>query len=185
MASRIESLDGPTALTHDDFLSAAAVLGGTHAGSGRNRVLAIAAPRPAVAPSRLVTLDRDRADDRTLIATFIDQCSAHDLDEAEVAIDELDVAIAAVLADDGTIASYASARPWAFDPDFDDIGVITHPQHRGQHLGAAAVSHLSQEQQRRGRMMFYNCNVDNVGSNRVAEAAGFEVVSTIAAASFD
>ena len=39
--------------------------------------------------------------------------------------------------DDQRVIAYASGRPWRLDPDFDDIGVLTHPAHRGHRLGAA------------------------------------------------
>jgi RimJ/RimL family protein N-acetyltransferase len=180
----LETLNGPVALGNDEFVVRATELGGVFDGRGHQRVLARPAPDPAVEPSRLVVLDRDDADDRRLIAAFVDRCSADDLDDAELAMDELDEAIVGVLDASGALASYASARPWRFDARFDDVAVITRPDQRGRGLGTAAVAALSRRRQRVGRMMFYNCDVDNLGSNGVAEAAGFELVYTVTAVSF-
>lgn len=184
LGARLEALNDPVALDNDEFVTRAVALGGVFGGAGHQRVLSRPAPKPTVDPSRLVVLDRDDADDRRLIAAFVDRCSADDLDEAELAMDELDEAIVGVLDPSGALASYAGARPWRFDAGFDEVGVITRPDQRGNGFGTAAVAALSQRRQRIGRMMFYNCDVDNVGSNRVAEAAGFELVYTVTGVSF-
>ncbi len=119
-----------------------------------------------------------------LIAAFVEHCPGDDLDEAELGMDRLDEAIVGVLDGSGDLAAYAGARPWVFDASFDDIAVITRPDHRGCGLGTAAVSALSQRRQRSGRTMFYGCDVRNPASSRVAEAAGFELVHTVTAVSF-
>ena len=184
LQDRLSTLNDPRPLGNEEFVDRCVRLGGSAVGSGHHRVLSRPAPEPAVDPARVVTLDRDDADDRTLIAQFVRKCSPEDLDEAELAMDDLDEALVGVLDADGAIASLAGARPWRYDDTVDDIAVITRPDRRGQGLGAAAVAALSQRRQRAGRTMFYNCNVDNVGSNRVAEAVGFELAFTVAAASF-
>jgi GNAT superfamily N-acetyltransferase len=184
LRSELASLNGPIPLSCEDFLIRAERLGGVAVGRGNHRVLPKPAPDPALGSAQLVVLRRDDPNDRRRISAFIDGCSASDLDEAELAIDELDEAIVAVTDDSGALAAYASARPWAIDARFDDIAVITHPDHRGHGFATAAVVGLSRWRQRQGRSMFYNCDVDNVGSNRVAEAAGFEYVYTVAGASF-
>jgi GNAT superfamily N-acetyltransferase len=184
LGARLATLTGPVALDNDEFVVRATALGGVFDGTGHQRVLARPAPDPTVEPLRLVVLDRDDVDDRRLIAAFVDRCSADDLDEAELDLDELDEAIVGVLDPSGALASYASARPWRFDARFDDVAVITRADQRGQGLGTAAVAALSQRRQRAGRMMFYNCSADNLGSNGVAEAAGFELVYTVTAVSF-
>lgn len=180
----LTSLNDPSPLDNDEFVDRCAALGGVVTGSGHHRVLSRPAPEPAVDPAQLISLDRDEAADRVLITAFVSACSQDDLDEAELTMDDLDEALVAVLGADGAIASLAGARPWRYDETFDDIAVITHPDHRGHGYGTAAVAALSRRRQRTGRTMFYNCDVDNVGSNRVAEAAGFELVFTVTGVSF-
>ena len=68
-------------------------------------------------------------------------------------------------------------------PAFDDIAVITHPEHRHKGLAAAVVSALSSQQQAAGRLLFYSCDVDNIGSNHVAGSVSFDLVATVTAVS--
>ncbi len=180
----LEPLNGPVALSNQEFRARIEQLGGVFVGAGHHRVLSSPAPDPQIEPLRLVALDRDDAADVALIAAFVEHCSADDLNEAEVAIDQLDEAIVGVLDGSGALAAYASARRWFFDASFDDVAVITHPAHRGHGLGTAAVAALSQRRQRSGRTMFYGCNVENHASGALAEAAGFELVHTVTAVSF-
>lgn len=184
VAPLLSSLIRPDALTVDEFVAAGELLGGTFEGTGRHMVLA---GEPAVLSDRRygpVELHRDVASDRELLAAFIGSCSDDDLDEAELDFDELDAAMLVLVDAAGSIASYAGARPWALDADFDDIAVITHPDHRGCRLGAVVVAEFSRRRQQAGRMMFYSHGMENVGSSRVAETVGFEAVATVAAISF-
>lgn len=185
LAARLESLNKADPLTVHQFVDAGQSLGGSVAGFGNHRVLTAEPNTLAADGYRIVALQRDDPADRLLLAEFIDACSADDLDEAELAMDELDSAITVLVDDSGSIASYASGRPWAMDDDFDDIGVITHPDHRGRRLGASVDAAFCRRRQTKGRLLLYNCNVDNLGSNRVAETVGFELATTVAAVTFD
>ena len=185
IATRLADLDRPDAVTADEFVAAGELLGGAFVGRGRNLVLAT---DPAALHDHRyepIELDRDNDRDRELLAAFAGACSDEELDEAELDLDELDPAILVLVDDTGSIAAYASGRPWAMDADFDDIAVITHPQHRGRGLGAKTVAEFARRRQQAGRLMFYNHNVENVGSARVADTVGFEVTTTVAAVRFD
>ncbi len=179
---RLAALEGDRPLSADEFVANATALGGTVGGYGHHRVLD--GPAQSTDSRRLMWLDRAVPADVALIARFAASCSEDDLDEAELDLEDLDPTIAVILADDGSVVSYASGRPWSFDPDFDDIAVITHPQCRRRGLGAAVVAGYAAAQQARGRLQFYNCGLDNVGSNRIAQAAGFTVVTTVVAVGF-
>ena len=185
IAPRLSVLDRPHALTADEFVAAGERLGGTFVGRGRNLVLTAEPPVVHDHRYRPIELDRDDGRDRELLAAFVAACSDAELDEAELDMDELDPAILVLVDDTGSIAAYASGRPWAIDADFDDIGVITHPRHRGRGLGAHAVAEFAGRRRRAGRLMFYNHNVENVGSGRVADTVGFEVTTTMAAIHLD
>ena len=185
LAPQLESLNRPDVLTADEFLAVAAGLGGTFVGMGRCRVLNTEPETTSPNGYDLIALDRDNGADRRLLAAFVAACPEVDLEEAELDMDELDSAIVVAIAPDGSIASYASGRDWWMDADFDDVAVITHPDHRGHRLGAVVVAEFAKQRMSAGRLMFYNCDVENLGSNRVAETVGFELVATVAAARFE
>lgn len=159
--------------------------GGEVAGAGNHRVLpAEPIVVGAAADMRITPLDPTDPHALALLRAFVDDCDADDLDEAELDMDDLDDTIVVALDGTGAIAALSSVRPWSIDPAFDDIAVITHPRHRRRGLGAATVAALSAQQREAGRLLFYSCGVDNVGSNRVAESVGFEMVATVTAVSF-
>lgn len=185
LAPRLAPIEQVDALSYEQFVEAASTLDGRFEGAGHHRVLTGESPGRRIEGYRFTTLDRDDARDRALIGAFVAGCSGDDLDEAELAMDELDAAIGVLVDEGGSIASYASARPWSVSADFDDIAVITHPDHRGRGLGTAVVGEFARRRRRRGRLLFYNCDVENIGSNRVAVAAGFQLVCTVVAVGFD
>ncbi len=184
VAPRLASLEGQPALSNDEFVKAATELGGIQGGWGRFRVLDGMPPAPGLDPSQIRALDRDNAADCAFIADFITTCSANDLDEAELDIDELDPVILALLDASGAAAAMVYAMPWMFDADFDDIGIITRPDCRGRGSGAAAVAHFARQQQRLGRLPLYGCDTTNIGSDRLAESVGFTLVQTVASVRF-
>jgi GNAT superfamily N-acetyltransferase len=157
--------------------------GGELLGAGNHRVLDIGPIDRSGTGCRLVRLDPAEPAALRRLQAFIDDCDPDDLDEAELALDDLDDTIIVAFDDDDTIAAFSSVRPWSIDPDFDDIAVLTHPKHRRKGLAAAVVSALSSQQQAAGRLLFYSCDVDNIGSNRVAESVGFDLVATVSAVS--
>ncbi|MEO1057631.1 MAG: GNAT family N-acetyltransferase [Actinomycetota bacterium] len=184
LADRLLPLDGPTPLTAEQYVDAAEGLGGTFAAGGRNRLLVAKPPAMKTPVGRIVELDRDHRRDRSRIADFLAACPADDVDDAEIDIDDLDPVISVVIEGDERIVSFASARDWQFDPGFGDIGVLTHPEHRGRRLGAAAVSHIARRLQSAGRVPYYNHNDDNLGSQRIADVVGFETVTALIAMTF-
>jgi GNAT superfamily N-acetyltransferase len=185
LAPRLAPIGQLGAVSYEQFVEAASALGGSFDGAGHHRVLTNGSLGRRIDGYRFTTLDRDDAHDRALIGAFVAGCSEDDLDEAELAMDELAPAIAVLIDGGGSIASYASARPWPIDAGFDDIAVITHPDRRGRGLGAAVVGEFARRRRRQGRLLFYNCDVENIGSNHVAVAAGFQLVCTVVAVGFD
>jgi RimJ/RimL family protein N-acetyltransferase len=184
LAPTLDPLVDTHPLTVEDFVSACVPLGGDLLAYGNQRVLTTTAPLPDIEGWRLGSLDPTDREDVELLRRFLQECPEDDVEEAEIDIDELDSAITVVVTETGEIAAYASGRPWVFDPQFDDIGVLTHPKHRGNRLGSKVVTAFAARQQAAGRIMFYNCDVANLGSNRIAETVGFELVATVAGVTF-
>ncbi|MEM7096265.1 MAG: GNAT family N-acetyltransferase [Actinomycetota bacterium] len=151
-------------------------------GMGTMRVLSDV-PQPADGVDGLVVLDRDQPDHVTRLQTFLDACSAEDIDAAAIEVDELDPVIRIVEAEPGgPVIAYASAFP---DEDFGnrwDIGVLTHPDHRRHGLGAAAVQQLVVDLVADGHVPIYRHDLDNQGSAALATGLGFVPATIIAAA---
>lgn len=184
LVDRLRSLNGGPVVSNEAFVVAATALGATPGTWGRSRVFEGVPSAPDLDPARVVALDRDRESDRALVARFIAACSKEDLDAAELKVDDLDPTILGVRSDDAALGALAFGRPWTHDGRFDDVGVITAPDHRGRGLGRAAVAQLVRQQHERGRLALYNCDVDNVGSDRLADSLGFTLVQTIASVRF-
>lgn len=184
LVARLGPIDGGPLLSNDAFVSAAAALGGTPGGWGRFRVFEGKPGSPDLDPARVVPLDRDLEQDRVAISEFIAACSEDDLAAAELELDHLDPTILGVRSDDGILAALVFGRPWPYDNCFDDVGIVTAPDHRGKGLGRAAVAHFVRQQHDRGRLALYNCDVDNVGSDRLADSLGFTLAQTVSSVCF-
>ncbi len=183
LATRLEPLSDNRALSVDEFVDACTGLGGTLYGRGIHRVLVERLDPPD--HPQLAALDRDRPEHVALIEEFLAECPDDDIDEAEVELDELDPAITVTLNDQGGISAFASARPWTYDPEYDDIGVLVHPEHRRRGLGRTVVHALAHHQQSAGRIPLYNYDENNTGSHGVATAVGFDYLMTVAGVTFD
>ena len=121
----------------------------------------------------------DRVGERELIAGLVD-ADAEGADEAEIDLDDLDERIVGIVRD-GLLAAYASECPWDVDGTFADIGVMTHPGHRGQRLGHAVVVEVTNAIDRAGRIPMYRCNMDNTASRALSQAVGYTEVAVLAA----
>ena len=180
-------LTGAVPLSAYEFVDRAVGLGCVRRGIGLNRVLDGAPVDPLVPLDGLVvrTLDPDDADDVALVATLRAEVGDDDADDAELDLDDLDPHLVAVLepAADGRparVLAFAGARPGDAVP-FDDIAVLTHPDARRRGLGLAAVHALVEHRRPSGTPAMYRCEADNVGSARIGERLGFDLVQTIGA----
>lgn len=113
---------------------------------------------------------------------LVDVSSEDDLDESEVAMDDLDDVAVGLLDTDGEVCAYASMRPFDYEPTLGDIGVIVHENHRGMGLGAAVVALLVERALPEGWSPLYRCDPwDNPGSDRLSARVGFEPVTNLLA----
>ena len=175
-----------TTLSAEEFIVATAALGAVLVGYGRIRTLDGDLRRPAADLGDLIVRHVAVGDTPpiSMLAGLIAACDDDDIEEADLDLDHLDPTLTLLIAAHGTIAAYASSRPHEIVGDFDDIGVLTHPAWRGRRLGALAVYEYIRRRQAEGRCWLYRCDLDNIGSNRVAESLGFTPVTTIGAVSF-
>jgi len=183
---RLAALDVSQALSAHEFVEMATVLGGSVIGFGHIRVLDGDVQRPASSTDGLHVRHVPDGEEIPvdLLADMADACDADDVDAADLDLDHLDPTYTLVVAPDGSIAAYASARPADLDPSFDDIAVLTHPARRGRRLGAFAVHEFVRRRVADGHHMLYRCNVDNLASNRLVDSLGFTLVTTIGAVRF-
>lgn len=189
LVERLDGLNSADAISTDTFLARARELGGTVVGEGNNRVLVdnadlvepVGAESIGLVPQML---DADVADDRARIEVLAAACSDDDLDEADLDLEQLDPHILGLVAADGAVAAYASARPSEYNPTFDDIGVLTHPEFRGRRLGARAVYEYITMRQTSGCRFLYRCTIENIASNKLSDSIGFTLVQRIAATTF-
>ena len=108
--------------------------------------------------------------DDTLRA-FYGECSAEDLDEAEIYVDEPDPVIFGLFENEQMVA-YASHRYW--DGVIADIGVLVHPGFRSRGLGKAVVSRICEWCIQNDVIPMYRVFDGNAHSSRIPAALGFK-----------
>jgi RimJ/RimL family protein N-acetyltransferase len=74
---------------------------------------------------------------------------------------------------DGRLASVAV--PFFLGERFEDIGVVTEPEHRGRGLSPACASGVITDALERGHRASWSTSTDNLASIRVAERLGFRL----------
>lgn len=190
VAARVAEALGPDAeeaVTTDRWVDLATSAGAEHLGSGHNRVLVGDIVHPGTPDDGIEVrvLDAHSDADMAILKVFADGCTEDDLDEADIDLDEPDPLMVGLF-DGDTMAAYASGRPYDDTPDFDDIGVLTSTEYRRRGLGARAVAEFVERRVASDptRRMLYRCDVENAGSNGVAESLGFTLAHTIGAVRF-
>lgn len=179
-----ELADGDVSLSDDDFRSWVATRGGMMLGQSVMKTQARALPTLDDRPGRLHVFDWSRPGDLELVQALVEASAAEDLVEAEVAMDELDDQAVGLVDDGGVLRAYASSRPFAMVPAFGDIGVIVRAGGRAGGWGRAVVAALITELlQPAGVLPLYRCDpVENVGSDRLSAALGFEPALSLSVA---
>lgn len=178
VVDRLSALaSGTESMSDDAFRSWAADQGASVLGQSVMKLAGAQGLASIPPPGPVHVFDWSRPGDLELMQAFVDACSDDDLDEAEVAMDDLDDMAIAVLLADGSVGAFASSRPFEDDRDFGDIGIVAKAETRRSGWGRAAVSVLiNQILVPAGVEPLYRCDPDNVGSDRLSAALGFEAV---------
>ena len=134
--------------------------------------------KPAPAPEGFIPhyLDAQNKTENAILLDFYDQCSAEDLDEADIYIDEPDPVIFGLF-DGEQMVAYASHRYW--ENTLADIGVLVHKDYRKRGLGKAVVAELCQVCFDHDIVPMYRAMDYNTGSLRIPHALGFEMLLTV------
>ncbi len=173
MASLSPLFDRDSALTDDAFRSWGHRVGGTIVGQAVMKSWETSLHLPSTGHGAHV-FDWTLEPDRRRVAAFVDACDDHDLDEAELDLDDLDDLAVGILDAGGDICAYASSRPFDEDETFGDIAVIVRPADRAVGLGRAVVSDLiTTLLLPRHVEPLYRCDPNNTGSDRLSAGLGF------------
>jgi RimJ/RimL family protein N-acetyltransferase len=108
------------------------------------------------------------AGDREAFDRLVDSCPRRERDLANVQLEHPAVFGCEL---GGELVSAASLI--FLDEQLADVGVLTHPDHRGRGFGTAAVSALCRWGLRAGRVLQYSFDSTHAASRRLAEALGF------------
>ncbi len=105
---------------------------------------------------------------------LVDASTADDLDESEVAMDDLDAIAVGLINSAGEVAAFASMRPFDYEPSLGDIGVIVRDGNRGKGLGSVVVAQLVEHALPNDWHALYRCDpYENPGSDRLSTRVGF------------
>ena len=185
-ADRLASIDGRPDASRAAVDAAMAELGAAPLAGGVNYVLPddVAVDTTVPAGYTVRWLDPNDSDDMAFLNGFVDESDPDDVEEAEIERDAPDPAICVLVADDGSIAAYASGRPFWAAAEVDDIGVLVAPAHRRTGLATAVVATFVAGR-REVLTQLYRHNDDNEGSQGVARAVGFAESHHLVAYGFD
>lgn len=130
----------------------------------------------------VAAIDRDRDVDVERLRELLDACSDDEIDEADIDIDKLDPIIrCAETQPGGALTAYSSAYSWDAMGGMWDIGVLTHPDHRGRGLGLRCVQRLVADLVADGQEPLYRHDHSNIASGRLSDRAGFVAATELAA----
>jgi GNAT superfamily N-acetyltransferase len=141
--------------------------------------------RHAVADDFAVqTIDAER--DGPMLAELFEACTEEELDEADIILEEPDPVILG-LVHGGKMVAYSSHRYWG-EREIADIGVLIHPEYRGQGLGKTIVAELCKWCISNDVVPMYRVFDDHVVSRKIPVALGFRElipIETIAITKLD
>jgi GNAT superfamily N-acetyltransferase len=166
-------------LTRAGWDSIARSQGAVPVGVGLEHLL----PDRWVAPSAAATVvdfDPELPDTVRRVTDLLARCPEDDRDEADFDPQHLDPFLVGWVDGDELVA-LAGGRPEPVRPGFHDIGVLVRPDRRREGIGVALVAAVSARLLDAGEYPLYRCNLDNVGSRRLAEQVGYVRALEIAA----
>ena len=132
---------------------------------------------PQPIPEKFALKRLDPKDDKELLSKLFNACTAEELDDADIILDEPDPVIIGLIYK-GELAAYASHR-YCGDEEIADIGVLIHPNYRGQGLGKAIVSSLCAWCIKHNVTPMYRVFDDNAISKKIPTKLGFGELVTI------
>ena len=132
---------------------------------------------PQPIPEKFALKRLDPKDDKELLSKLFNACTPEELDDADIILDDPDPVIMGLIYK-GELAAYASHRYWG-DEEIAEIGVLIHPNYRGQGLGKAIVSSLCAWCIKNNVVPMYRVFDDNLISKKIPKKLGFGELITI------
>ena len=126
---------------------------------------------PQPTPDEFALKRLDPKIDKKLLTELFKACTAAELDDADIILDDPDPVIMGLIYN-GELAAYASHRYWG-DEEIADIGVLIHPNYRGQGLGKGIVSSLCAWCIKNNVVPMYRVFDDNMISKKIPTKLGF------------
>lgn len=115
----------------------------------------------------------DRETDLNDMKNLFNQCTAQEMDNADILLEEIDPVNFGVY-EDGQLAAYCSYR--IFGGNICDAGVIIHPDHRNKGLGKAVTSAMCEYCFQNDIIPMCRIFSDNIFSMRIPKMLGFELM---------
>jgi RimJ/RimL family protein N-acetyltransferase len=128
------------------------------------------------APENFITRRLHAEQDKPQLHDLYAACTEEELDLADIHVEEPDPVMYGMFAGEHLVA-YAGHRYW--DDVIADMGVLIHPDYRGQGLGKAIVSALCEWCLQNDVIPMYRVFSYNVHSCRLAESLGFKALVVI------
>lgn len=113
--------------------------------------------------------------DQAAFAAFEAGVSAEDLDGASV---ELDHWMVFGAFEGDTLVAVGSSYPFEEDGALADMGVVTHPDHRGHGHARSVIRALARAALAADHEPQYRCQIDNTASVKLASRSGFVSIGT-------
>ena len=110
-------------------------------------------------------------EDEKYVKEMVADCSPEEIDNADIYIDELDPVNFGVFSNEHKLIAYSSYR--IFGANICDLGVLIHPDYRGQCLAKVVVAELCKYCIRNSVIPMYRVFEENRHSVRVPESLGF------------
>ncbi len=132
---------------------------------------------PQATPDKFALKRLDPDSDTELLSKLFNACTPEELDDADIILDEPDPVILGLIYN-RDLAAYASHRYWG-DEEIADIGVLIHPDYRGQGLGKGIVSSLCAWCIQHNVVPMYRIFDDSIISEKIPKRLGFGELITV------
>lgn len=124
-------------------------------------------------PEGGVVVDLDQAEATGPVRSLLDACGDDDVDVAGFGDDPRPARVTLASEPDGTAVAAVIRRPTLMSDGVIDLGVLTHPDRRGEGWAAGATAQAARSVFAAGALPLYRCEASHRTSVRLAARLGF------------